>query len=68
LIACGWIGIDMGDPNADPSGKESALGVADARTKPSGKMGLHYFDYRGETVGWQSAGPDRRKEPNHAES
>ncbi len=52
LIAPGWVRTDMGGPQADLSVEESTIGVADTISHQSGKPGVHYCDYRGQTVRW----------------
>ena len=52
LIAPGWVHTDMGGPDARLSAEGSVRGVADTIARQFGKRGLHYLDYRGETVRW----------------
>ena len=52
LIAPGWVRTDMGGPDAPLSVEESVPCVVDTISKHSGKVGLHYVDYRGRTIRW----------------
>lgn len=52
LMAPGWVRTDMGGPHADLSVEESVHGVVDTISQQSGKAGLHYVDYRGQTIRW----------------
>jgi NAD(P)-dependent dehydrogenase (short-subunit alcohol dehydrogenase family) len=52
LMAPGWVRTDMGGPHADLSVEESTQGVVDTISRQSGKVGLHYLDYRGQTIRW----------------
>jgi len=52
LIAPGWVRTDMGGPNADLSVEESSAKVIDTITQQSGKPGLHYLNYNGQTLRW----------------
>jgi NAD(P)-dependent dehydrogenase (short-subunit alcohol dehydrogenase family) len=52
LIAPGWVRTDMGGPGALLDVETSMRGVADAITARSGKRGLHYVNYQGNTVAW----------------
>jgi NAD(P)-dependent dehydrogenase (short-subunit alcohol dehydrogenase family) len=51
-IAPGWVRTDMGGPAARLGIDESIPRVVDTITAQSGKSGLHYLDYRGQTVRW----------------
>ena len=52
FIAPGWVRTDMGGTHADLSVEESIHGVVDTIVKKSGNAGLHYVDYRGQTIRW----------------
>jgi NAD(P)-dependent dehydrogenase (short-subunit alcohol dehydrogenase family) len=52
LIAPGWVRTDMGGPQAPLSIDESTRGVVDTIIRQSGKAGLHYLDYCGQTIRW----------------
>jgi NAD(P)-dependent dehydrogenase (short-subunit alcohol dehydrogenase family) len=52
LIAPGWVRTDMGGPGALLDVETSIRGVVDAITARSGKHGLHYVNYQGNTVAW----------------
>lgn len=52
LVAPGWVRTDMGGTEAGLSIEESTSGVADVVEQRAGSGGLHYIDYRGETIPW----------------
>ncbi len=52
LIAPGWIRTAMGGEQATFSIEENIPCVVDTISNASGTPGLHYLDYRGETVRW----------------
>ena len=52
IIPRNWVRIDMGGPHADLSVEESVQAVADTIGGHSGKVGLHYVNYRGRTIRW----------------
>jgi hypothetical protein len=52
IMAPGWVRTDMGGPRADLAIEDSIPGVVDAIASRTGKPGLRYLDYRGQTVPW----------------
>jgi NAD(P)-dependent dehydrogenase (short-subunit alcohol dehydrogenase family) len=52
IIAPGWVRTDMGGPGATLGIEESIPRVVDVLEAHTGKPGLRYLDYRGETVRW----------------
>jgi NAD(P)-dependent dehydrogenase (short-subunit alcohol dehydrogenase family) len=52
LIAPGWVRTDMGGPDALLDVESSIHGVVDVITARTGKPGLHYVNYQGNTVPW----------------
>jgi NAD(P)-dependent dehydrogenase (short-subunit alcohol dehydrogenase family) len=52
LIAPGWVQTDLGGAAAPLTIRQSVPGVADTIQAQSGKGGLQYLDYRGQTVRW----------------
>lgn len=52
IVAPGWVRTDMGGAGASLSIEESIPRVVDTITAQSGKPGLRYVDYRGQTVPW----------------
>ncbi|WP_250501286.1 SDR family NAD(P)-dependent oxidoreductase [Caballeronia sp. GAWG1-5s-s] len=52
LVDPGWVRTDMGGADATLSIDESIPGIVDQIAASSGKAGLHYYNYRGETLPW----------------
>jgi NAD(P)-dependent dehydrogenase (short-subunit alcohol dehydrogenase family) len=52
IVAPGWVRTEMGGAEASLSIEESIPRVVDTITAQSGKPGLRYVDYRGQTVPW----------------
>lgn len=52
IIAPGWVRTEMGGPHAALEVSESIPRVVDVITTQSGKPGLRYLDYQGQTVRW----------------
>jgi NAD(P)-dependent dehydrogenase (short-subunit alcohol dehydrogenase family) len=52
LIAPGWVRTDLGGPGAPLTADQSIPGVADTIDAQTGKGGLQYLDYQGQTVRW----------------
>ena len=52
LMAPGWVQTDLGGPAAPLTIDQSIPGVADTIEAQAGQGGLHYLDYRGQTVRW----------------
>ena len=52
IIAPGWVRTDLGGPDAPLSIAQSIPRVVDVITSRTGKRGLLFVNYRGETVPW----------------
>lgn len=52
LIAPGWVRTDMGGEDASLDVSESIPRVVDVVTAQTGRSGLQYLNYQGETVPW----------------
>lgn len=52
LIAPGWVRTDMGGPEATLGIDDSIPRVVDVVERQTGKGGLHYLNYQGETLAW----------------
>jgi len=52
LMAPGWVQTDLGGPGAPLTIDQSIPGVVDTIEARAGQGGLHYLDYRGQTVRW----------------
>lgn len=52
LMAPGWVRTELGGPDATGTVEDSSRGVVDVIEARSGEGGLHYLDYRGQTVPW----------------
>lgn len=52
LISPGWVRTELGSPNAPLTIEDSIPGVVDTITKHVGEGGLHFLDYRNQTVPW----------------
>ncbi|WP_250462395.1 SDR family NAD(P)-dependent oxidoreductase [Caballeronia sp. GAFFF2] len=52
LIDPGWVRTEMGGANATLSVEESIPGIVNQIAASSGRPGLRYYNYRGETLPW----------------
>jgi NAD(P)-dependent dehydrogenase (short-subunit alcohol dehydrogenase family) len=52
VIAPGWVKTDMGGPGAPLEINDSIPRVVDVITSNTGKPGVRYLDYQGNTVPW----------------
>lgn len=52
LIAPGWVQTALGGPAAPLTIDQSVPGVVETVTAATGRGGLHYLDYRNQTVPW----------------
>jgi len=52
LLAPGWVRTDLGGPRAPLTVEQSIPRLVEVIEAQHGRTGLHYLDYRGETVAW----------------
>ena len=52
LISPGWVQTELGGPSAPLTIDQSIPGVIDTIEKHAGEGGLHFLDYRDQTVPW----------------